>query len=104
MTHYQLFEKGRVQRLQGAAEIHVLAGEIWLTIEGDPRDYVLREGQKQLVPIEGCTVIEALSTSQVVFSDGPLFDTKSLSLGLRAPIRQEVPPRGFSHSTKSRNA
>lgn len=43
-------------------------GEIWITQEGDPRDYVLKEGDLFLITLPGLVLVQALEPASVQLS------------------------------------
>jgi hypothetical protein len=43
-------------------------GEIWITQEGDPRDYVLMEGDMFLITLPGLILVQALEAASVELS------------------------------------
>lgn len=47
-------------RLRGGV-VRCERGAVWITIEGDRRDYVLRSGESMSLPESGWSVCEALS-------------------------------------------
>jgi len=46
-------------------------GELWLTYEGDPRDYVLRPGDSMRLERAGHVVVQALRTSRFCLRERP---------------------------------
>ena len=46
-------------RLEGQA-IRCLSGHLWVTIENDPMDHILKQGQRLLVPTGGRVIIGGL--------------------------------------------
>lgn len=63
----QSFLLGRIKsfRFSKGARIACLVGRIWVTAEGDPRDYVLEPGEVYVAPGESLIVMEDLSESEV---------------------------------------
>jgi hypothetical protein len=61
------FLSGRIKslRLSKGARIVCLVGRIWVTIEGDPRDYVLNPGDDFVSSGGSLIVMEDLSESEV---------------------------------------
>lgn len=49
------------------ANITVLHGKVWATIEGDSSDYVIAAGEQILFPNAGRLVVEALESSRLSF-------------------------------------
>ncbi|MBL0698772.1 DUF2917 domain-containing protein [Comamonas sp. JC664] len=47
-----------------ALELTCTEGELWLTYEGDPRDYVLRPGDRTWLERAGHVVVQALRASR----------------------------------------
>jgi hypothetical protein len=41
----------------GGQAIRCLAGHLWVTLENDPMDHVLKEGQRLFVPTDGKVVV-----------------------------------------------
>ena len=65
--------RGRVLRIEDAAErvIHVRSGALWVTQEGDRRDYYLPEGSALRVSGHGLAVAQATRPSTVVVTSDP---------------------------------
>ncbi|MFO1319636.1 MAG: DUF2917 domain-containing protein [Burkholderiales bacterium] len=64
--------------------LDVLEGEIWLTVEGDPRDYVLAAGERFDVRGPEAIVVTALSPDAVLFRTG----AAAVTAERRAPIHE----------------
>lgn len=47
------------------ASILARCGSVWVTEEGEPRDFVLGAGEKRVVAHPGRTLIQAMSTSWI---------------------------------------
>ena len=51
----------RIDRRLGDMEIQALNGTLWVTLPGDPQDYVLKQGDRLSVRAKGTVLLEALS-------------------------------------------
>ncbi|MCA3180649.1 MAG: DUF2917 domain-containing protein [Burkholderiales bacterium] len=83
----------RLQDAQGASVV-VVAGEVWLTQEGDPKDVVLAAGEGHVVERGGLSVLQALDDARVTIvragamgADAP---GSSSSPAIRSPRRWYV--------------
>jgi hypothetical protein len=43
-------------------------GEVWITQEGDPRDYLLKEGDMLLITLPGLVLVQAVGAAAVELS------------------------------------
>jgi hypothetical protein len=50
---------------RGPALLRCLAGRIWLTVEGDARDYVLGAGEERTLEGDGRAVVQALGPAEI---------------------------------------
>jgi hypothetical protein len=57
---------------QPGTKIHVWSGAVWLTQEGDIRDYYLTAGQSFTVSCKGTALATAMSRSRVSVTPPPL--------------------------------
>lgn len=48
-----------------AATLACVEGSLWVTLEGDPADYVLEAGQDMILPRHGRAVVESLGNSSL---------------------------------------
>ena len=55
----QAMERGRIVRLEGGTRVVCLAGILWITRSGDPRDIFLRADQALMIGHEGIALCEA---------------------------------------------
>jgi len=74
--------------------ITCLDGTLWVTQEGDLKDYVLETGRSFWVTRPGTVVVQALENAQFKYS---LNEVKSRIEADRQPIRQSVHPRINQH-------
>lgn len=60
-----------VLRLDDAAGTRIAArsGELWITEEGESRDFVLHAGESRIVGRDGRTLVQALVPSRVSLSE-----------------------------------
>lgn len=69
MIQFKYLEKGQILATNRRVEIQMIAGEAWVTLEGDPTDYVLTRNQKFRGQDEKLLVIEALQNSTFFYSE-----------------------------------
>jgi len=59
----------RGARLKREAQVlRCLAGRVWVTLEGEPRDFVLRAGDSMVVQAAGRLVVLALDAAEVTLA------------------------------------
>jgi hypothetical protein len=51
----------RIDQRLGDMEIQALGGTLWVTLPNDPKDYVLRSGERMTVRRKGTVLLEALT-------------------------------------------
>ncbi len=58
---------GQIVTLDDApgASIYTRCGTVWVTEEGDPKDFVLGAGERRVVSQPGRTLIQAMKTSWI---------------------------------------
>ena len=58
-------------RLHDAAgtRVRTLRGELWITQDGDPKDYFLPTGEELIVAVPGLVLIQALEPAEVVLRE-----------------------------------
>lgn len=63
-------ERGSLVRLRDGKGllVCVLQGELWVTQEGDPRDYLVRAGERLRLERRGAVVASALSAVRVTMT------------------------------------
>lgn len=87
-------EGGQTLRLRDAlgASVAVVAGEVWLTQEGDPKDVVLAAGEHHVVERGGLSVLQALDDARVtiVHAGGAGASSSSSSPAILSPRRRYV--------------
>lgn len=60
-------EENQVFSLKQSKEIHVVSGDLWLTKEGDHKDYFYQAGDKFILPEGVHSVVQALGKSSFWF-------------------------------------
>lgn len=45
--------------------VRCVEGRLWVTVEGDGRDYIVNTGQSMRLPSRGMSVVQAMSASRV---------------------------------------
>lgn len=70
MSTSYVMARGRVLRIEDAAGsvLHVRSGAVWLTQEGDRRDYYLPAGSSLRLDREGLALAQATRHSSVVLT------------------------------------
>ena len=66
-------EPGQVVALDDAVGTRIVArlGTVWVTEEGETRDYVIGPGDQLVVARPGRTLVQALKPSWISLADGP---------------------------------
>jgi len=65
----QLARSGHVQVIDGrGSSMQCLAGSVWVTQEGDPRDIVLAAGDSFTLDRDGVAIVYATSDAAIAFS------------------------------------
>jgi hypothetical protein len=64
-------ETGQLVTLDDACgtRIHAREGTVWITEEGEPRDFVVGPGEAFLITRPGRTLVQAMATAHVALSD-----------------------------------
>lgn len=72
MNKSYFMARGRVLRIEDAAEtvLHVRSGALWLTQEGDRRDYYLPQGSSFRLSRDGLAIAQATRASTVILAGG----------------------------------
>lgn len=52
---------------RGGVRMTCLSGTLWVTCNGDPRDYLLSAGQRFVSRSQGCLVVQAMAMSPARF-------------------------------------
>jgi hypothetical protein len=67
-------EAGQLLALDDAGGMRILprAGTLWITEEGEPRDFVVGPGEAFVVTRAGRTLVQAVAPARVALRDGPL--------------------------------
>lgn len=60
-------ETNQVFSLRNSKEVHVVSGELWITHEGDVKDYFYQAGDKFTLPEGKHSVMQALGKSSFWF-------------------------------------
>ncbi len=70
MTKTYFMTRGRMLRIRdgAASQLHVLRGALWVTQEGDPRDYYLPAGSTLRLTSNGLAIAQATRPSSVSLS------------------------------------
>ena len=70
MQENLVLRRGSLLRIADGRDllVHVTAGSVWLTQEGDPRDYRIAAGGKFRIASRGLTLISGLGRSAVVLT------------------------------------
>ena len=70
MVRNQSLSRGGVMRVEDArgALLHVWEGAVWITQEGDERDYFVAAGKSFRVSRPGLTVVSALRASSLALT------------------------------------
>jgi hypothetical protein len=58
-----------VKGKRGRQTLFCLEGKVWVTQEGDIRDYLLEEGDAFLVTLPGLVLVRALTPARIGFAD-----------------------------------
>jgi len=86
MVRNQSLRQGGLMRVENARSslVHVWEGAVWITQEGDERDYFVPAGKSFRVSRNGLTVISAIRRSSIALTS-PLekWNPQRLSLGQR---------------------
>jgi hypothetical protein len=67
-------EAGQLLALDDAGGMRILprAGTLWITEEGEPRDFVVGPGEAFVVTRAGRTLVQAVVPARVALRDGPM--------------------------------
>ena len=67
-------EAGQIFSLDDACgtSIQAWAGTVWITEEGEPRDFVVGPGEAFVVTRAGRTLVQAVAPARVALRDGPM--------------------------------
>jgi hypothetical protein len=65
---------GQLLSLDDARGMRILpsAGTLWITEEGEPRDFVVGPGEAFVVTRAGRTLVQAVAPARVALRDGPM--------------------------------
>ncbi len=63
-------ELRRAEAAEGPLEVVCLTGQVWLTAEGDPHDYLLQTGDRFRCGCHGLVLVQALSEAEVSVRGG----------------------------------
>jgi hypothetical protein len=85
MTKTYFMARGRILRIQGVGSVvRVQNGGVWLTQEGDGRDYYLGEGSTLRLSSTGLVLAQATRSSSIsLTAASPVKAVKRLSFGAR---------------------
>lgn len=68
MSPYQTLKKGQLLTFENQIDAIVISGEIWVTLENDQKDYVLKAGEHISFDHHGKIVIESLEKTDLLFA------------------------------------
>lgn len=72
MTQFKFLKKGQVLKFEAAASLHMISGELWVTLERDWTDHVLKGHDHIHNPEKSVMVLEALESSLFIYSEQAL--------------------------------